>query len=278
MNASIERPINTSLSHRLVRRYRGARGPLGWLVHRAEVERARRARPPGGRINGIIAAFAIDHPRAVVVEVGAHDGVQRDPLRRYLLTEKWTAYMLEPVPAVYERLRRNVRRVPGARPLNLAIGAVDGPTPFFQVRPPTPGETLWPWYDALGSFNRDVVLSHTHLIPDIAARIFSVEIPTATAATFLATHQLDRIDLLHIDTEGYDLHVLEQFDIALLQPFVVIYEHWHLSEVERDRASALLVESGYSVVVEGLDTAGVRLDYLNDASSAMGSHGGRLPS
>jgi FkbM family methyltransferase len=221
-------------------------------------------------IHAVTAAFASDHPRAVVIEVGAHDGIQRDPLRRHVLTCDWTTYLLEPVPAVFEKLQRNVRFVDGAHPVNVAIAGQDRPLPFFQVRPPEPGEEVWPWYDALGSFDREVVLSHVEQIPDIAERIVSVDVPALTARTFLADHAIDRVDLLQIDTEGYDLVVLEQFDIASLQPFLVIYEHWHLDDDQRGAAERLLASAGYELRSEGLDTIAMRRDRACEGSSAMG--------
>jgi FkbM family methyltransferase len=227
-------------------------------------------------VHGVTAAFAADHPDALVVEVGAHDGIQRDPLRRHVLTSSWTTYLLEPVPTVFERLRRNVRFIPGAHPVNVAIAEEDGALPFYLVRPPGPGEDIWPWHDALGSFDKDVVLSHSELIPDIADRIETSFVPTSTGQTFMTTYGIDHIDLLQIDTEGYDLKVLEQFDIRTLRPRVVIFEHWHLDEAERSASHKLLSGAGYEIAMEGLDTIAVRDDCAGDPTTALGSAWSRL--
>ena len=257
--------------HRVARHLRGTPGPVGWVVHRLEVLRARRAPRGKGLIASVVAAFASDHPRAVVVEVGAHDGIQRDPLRRYVITCDWTTYLLEPDPLVFEKLRRNVRFVRGARPVNAAIATADGPLPFYSVRPPDKGDDIWPWYDALGSFDRDVVLSHAAQIPDIADRVTTTDVPAITGATFLDRYRVTTVDLLQVDTEGFDLVVLEQLDPGTLQPLVVIYEHWHLDAAERAAAERLLRDAGYEIRSEGLDTLAVRSDYARDGSTAMGA-------
>ena len=247
---------------RVARRLRSVPGPLGALVHRLDVYRAKRYRPGGGIVERTVEAFASEHPEATVLVIGAHDGAQRDPLRPYLLTRNWRAYLLEPVPDVYRKLVSNTRRLSGVTALNVAISVSDGSLPFYTVRPPGPGEDLWPWYDALGSFDRSVIASHTEFIPDIEDRITETQVQAMRGETFLRRHQIDHVDLLQVDTEGHDLEVLRQLDLAELKPAVVVYEHWHLDEPDREAAVALLAEAGYEARAEGLDTVCVHHERL----------------
>ncbi len=244
---------------RWARRMRGQAGPSGWIVHRLDQRRARRRPTGASRIEDAIEAFAASYPEATVVVVGANDGIKRDPLRPHLLTRDWTSYLLEPVPHVYEALCRNTRWIPGAIPVNVAIADRDGELPFYTVRPPGPGETVWPWYDALGSFDREVVLSHHELIPDIEQRLVTTTVPAVTFDRFVAEHGIDHLDLLLIDTEGHDFEVLSQVDLDALAPAMVVYEHHHLRPDVRRRAEDLLHRAGYRTLAEGLDTMAVRM-------------------
>ena len=41
------------------------------------------------------------------------------------------------------------------------------------------------------------------------------------------------IDLLQIDTEGFDYEVLKMFDFNTYRPVIIQYEHFHLSMEEQ---------------------------------------------
>jgi hypothetical protein len=56
---------------------------------------------------------------------------------------------------------------------------------------------------------------------------------------------IDKIDLLHVDTEGHDYRILRQLDFARFSPALVIYEHKHLTTEERIAARQLLQSRGY---------------------------------
>ena len=64
------------------------------------------------------------------------------------------------------------------------------------------------------------------------------------------------VDVLQIDTEGYDYQVLRHFDFASSRPQVVMFEHRHLSQDDRDAADNLLVMHGYSLKRHEFDTLG----------------------
>jgi len=63
-----------------------------------------------------------------------------------------------------------------------------------------------------------------------------------------------RLDLLLIDTEGYDLELLELFDFERFRPDIVRFEHVHLSRADWDEAVELLARRGYRVLREEYDT------------------------
>src|SRR5574342_485666 len=47
-------------------------------------------------------------PEAQVVQIGSNDGITRDPLGRLLRKKKgWKAVLVEPVPYLFERLKKN---------------------------------------------------------------------------------------------------------------------------------------------------------------------------
>src|SRR6266446_2198869 len=65
--------------------------------------------------------------------------------------------------------------------------------------------------------------------------------------SLVARYKVPRIDLIVIDTEGYDLEILRQLDLLRFKPDLIVYEHKHLNELERTIAADLLIANGYSV-------------------------------
>jgi hypothetical protein len=62
------------------------------------------------------------------------------------------------------------------------------------------------------------------------------------------------VDLLAIDTEGYDWEILRTIDLARWHPRVLIYEHYHLDDADRAGCRAHVEAAGYETMEEGFDT------------------------
>lgn len=201
-------------------------------------------------------AFADRRPDAAFVEIGSNDGVQHDFLRPFILEREWRGVMVEPVPYVFERLRRNYGSVERVQLENAAISDRDGVLPFFYLRPPAPAERdeLPSWYDGIGSFSREVVESHANHIPDIESRIVEAEVPALTFESLCRKHGLSDIDLILIDAEGYDHRILRSIDLAERHPTVLVYEHYHLDPGDRRECEERVREFGYETMQEGFDT------------------------
>ena len=86
-----------------------------------------------------------------------------------------------------------------------------------------------------------------------SGRIDEIEVEAITFRTLLTRTQIDRIDMLVIDTEGYDFEILKMVDFSLVRPALVRFEHIHLSSGDRSRAIALLSSHGYAVGRDEID-------------------------
>ena len=216
--------------------------------------RTRLTPAPRSVLDPVLEAVSLALPQVRFIQVGANDGEQQDPLHDAIRRFGWSGIMVEPVPFVFERLQRTSGALPGVILENVAIAADDGEAPFHHLTPAGPGGEVPAWADGLGSFSLEVIRSHREAIPDIEQRIVTTVVPTMTFDRLRATHGVDRLDVLHVDTEGYDLEILRLVDLDRLRPVVVVYEHHHLSPAERAAAHALLEVAGYDLVEYGLDT------------------------
>jgi FkbM family methyltransferase len=204
----------------------------------------------------LLSVFADEHPRALFVEVGSNDGLQHDPLRPFIVDREWRGIMVEPVPYVFERLRRTYEANPRIAIENVAIADRDASLPFYYLREAALDEraVLPGWYDGIGSFSLQTVLSHSRHIPDIEHRVIAGEVPCLTFESLCEKHGVQQLDLLLIDTEGYDREVLRGIDLERWSPRLLVFEHYHLSPGDRSACTAQLAEAGYELLSEGFDT------------------------
>lgn len=185
------------------------------------------------------------------VQVGAHNGVSGDPIHDLVRRHGWRGVLVEPVPYLFEQLRRNYAGVPGLILDPRAVAEDTTPRRLYRLRPNNDG--LPDWYDQLGSFDLNVVLKHRDAIPNIEDYLVSDEVPCVPLSTLMAEHGVTRLDLLIIDVEGYDYHILRQLDFTRFVPPVIVYEKKHLSDDDLARSLELLHGWGYRVLDCGPD-------------------------
>lgn len=220
--------------------------------------RRRRSQASADVAATLVAAFARARPRATFVQVGSNDGVRLDPLRDTILKRRWNGVMVEPVPYIFERLRRNYADIDRVRTENVAIADHDGTQALYYI-PEAPNDDRLPmWYDQLASFRRDVLLKHIDEIPDIENRIRTIDVPCLTFDSLCRRHHITLVDLVHIDTEGYDWEVVSSIDLERLAPTVILFEHYHMDRDSYRLCTEHLRAHGYELLPIGMDTMCVR--------------------
>lgn len=139
------------------------------------------------------------HP--VIIDAGANDGETVAAFLRRFPGARILAF--EPYGPSYQSLRRRFRDVPPVETLNVALGAANG-TAHLHL------------------YSGHRMNSLLRLDPDPAnpmARGFAaageVTVPVATVDGVAAERRLPRIDILKIDTQGYDLEVLRGAAVQL---------------------------------------------------------------
>jgi FkbM family methyltransferase len=219
--------------------------------------------PLGRKINQTYRAWKTDvswHLRralrqqknAWVVQIGSNDGSTNDPIRALLLAHPaWQALCIEPVPFLFQKLVKNYPSEARFHFENVAISASAGTSRFFYVSPEAIKHLpdLPAWYDQLGSFDRHHITKH--LGGALEQFIVSQDVPTLSLPEVLARHRIPQIDLLHIDTEGYDWMILRQLDLTKYRPKAILFEHHHLSEADKILAREFLKD--YSIKQFGED-------------------------
>jgi FkbM family methyltransferase len=200
----------------------------------------------------VLAQYVVESPDLTFLQIGAFDGRQADPLYQFIVRHHWRGVLVEPMPDAFSRLREAYQDEPQVQLQNVAVAQTDGQRTLYHLRRDAAG--LPAWAPMLASFDRDVVLRHGAQIPNIAEFLETTEVPCVTLSTLLARTGLDRVDLLQIDTEGWDYEILKLVDFTQMRPAIINYEHAHLSPDDWDAAVGLLVRNGYRVGIGPFDT------------------------
>jgi FkbM family methyltransferase len=224
-------------------RHAGSRWNAALSAFLLEIEITRGVDFRRNEADRLIALFGEIFPDAFVVQIGANDGVAGDPLAEGFRKTRWSGLLVEPVPHLYEMLRTRYRDRPGVRIERAAVSTHDGEAALYRVRT-VPGESP-EWFNQLATLDREVLLKHRSSIPEIDSLLVEERVSTVQLDTLLTRHEVSRIDLLVIDTEGHDFEVLRALDFARFHPTLVMFEHQHLTDGDKQAAYALLETAGY---------------------------------
>jgi FkbM family methyltransferase len=201
----------------------------------------------------VISQYRVTHPQISFLQVGAFDGISADPIYPLLEKHRLHGILVEPQRDAFERLKMNYAHFePEAFLLvNAAIGAHDGTAVLYRIKPDAPGPS---WLPGIASFDRAVVMKHSAVVPNLESFIRSEEVRCMTFATLFKETGIQRIDLLMIDAEGYDVEILRLFDIPSHKPAIIHFEHKHLSVADHQQSLGTLVDLGYKFVISGENT------------------------
>jgi FkbM family methyltransferase len=199
--------------------------------------------------------FALrDRPSPVLVEVGANDGRTGDPLYHLIRNSRHgQALLIEPVPYLFDRLRITYSGLPHCILANVAIAPTAGTMPIYYIDPRARERSpnLPPYFEELASFNKQRI---ENVLGRSAASLLCERLVRTTPLTILlAEHQITHVDLLQIDTEGYDYVVLKTFPFETMKPLLVCFEHRYLCDSDRKSATSLLADYGYKIEKWGKD-------------------------
>ena len=235
----------------------------GRILRRIVAPLRRRPAPAPPPLERLIEEFGAAYPRATFVQVGSNDGVQLDPLRRQVHERQWSGVMVEPMPAIFRRLEDNYGDQPRVRLANVAIATENGMRTMFYIPEAADESQLPVWYQALASFNKDVLLQHRSEIPDIDQLIAETEVRCVTFDMLCSQHGVQSVDLIHTDTEGYDFEIIKMIDIRSLAPKIVLFEHYHMDRDTYEACLAHLRSFGYEDLAVGMDTVCLHPDAIN---------------
>jgi len=168
-------------------------------------------------------------------QVGANDGKSGDPFFHLVNLLKWNGIMFEPVP--YKN-NKNIYLE------NKALTIEGGELKFYYLKKSN-NPNLPQWYDQIGSFNLEVLKKHKSSIPDFENLLTHSEVKTTNFDEIIKKYKLKNIDLIFIDTEGYDYEIIKMIPFEKISPSIILFEHKHLSKKDFNESLKILTNLGY---------------------------------
>lgn len=158
------------------------------------------------------------------VQIGANDGKSFDPLYQFVTTypDQMRVLLLEPVREYFEELTENYAGFDNVTLLNIAIHNTQREMTIYRANSADIDRGELPtWAKGIASFD-----PNHHAISEIDERFMIAEtVRCTTLESLLREHDIGRLDLLHIDTEGYDAEIVLNLDFRQIKPKVIRFEH-----------------------------------------------------
>lgn len=249
---------------------RGALRRLGYNIHRitpTEAPAEASADEPAYTEVEVFPLAMIDliHRRngdVFFIQAGAHDGLTYDPIRPFVSEYNLPGILIEPQPKIFAQLVENYR---GAKNLifeNAALAHQDGEVSLYTF---AEGSALPEHATMLASFRRDALVHNGHAYK---GEVVETRVPAITLSSLLKKHNVTRVDVLQMDTEGFDFEIIKMIDFDIIKPSIISFESAFLSIPERHACNRLLSSHGYRLATFHVDTVAVLQSNYREALHA----------
>jgi FkbM family methyltransferase len=159
------------------------------------------------------------------LQIGANDGKTTDPIYSLVLQHNLKGICLEPIPSYFNQLKETYANQKNINLLNLAVGDKDGIMKMYKVKDQALVE-LPNWTKGIASKNPNHhkrTKVPKHLMEEVVVQSISVK-------SLFSQYPIQRLTLLIIDTEGYDVGILNQILDEGVRPKIIYFEHLYTYE------------------------------------------------
>ena len=183
------------------------------------------------------------------LQIGAMDGVSHDELNSYIMCFDWEGVLVEPLPDMFERLVSNYDQKYGLQFECSAITEQDGETEMHRVPPGT--ENAPEWADGCST-----LVPEKH-IDFLVPMMIKEKVKTMSLKSLVEKYNLQDVNFVQIDTEGYDFKIFMQMD-GLINPDLIKVEIAHVTYTNAVYMRYVLEQKGYKVFIDNYDLIAYR--------------------
>ncbi len=203
------------------------------------------------------------HKTLTFVQIGANDGIMNDPIYQFNVENKdvVSGFVIEPLPDIFEKLVKNYKQCSGIIPFNLAIHAAKKEMILHRVKSEY-AVKIPAFARGIASFDANH-WKKTALVPS-DDYMEQIKVKCVSFADFMKSNSIDNLDLLLLDTEGYDYEILMSIDFNKIKPRIIRFEHGIRNQVMTTNKFIHLCKHlnsyGYQIIAESYDATAYLLD------------------
>lgn len=199
-----------------------------------------------------------------VMQVGANDGKSDDFLRSSI-NKDTKVLLIEPIESAFLDLKNNYSDFTNVEFINKAIDIEKGKKKIYSVNP-----THYDYYEkkykskdvswltVLASFEESHLINHG-VKP---YHIYSTDVDCTTFKDLIEQYNFNKLDLLIIDTEGYDNVLVKNFiEDTKIRP-LIIFEWIHMKKNDAKNVIELLEANNYKFFKLNKDLICIQNNYF----------------
>lgn len=192
------------------------------------------------------------------IQIGACDGKQFDPIYKQVTSNQLAGLLVEPIPHLFNKLQKNYTNNVNLAFENSAITTYDGNIQMFTIT--EEGLKVLPsWAIGISSIHDDkngigekYWNEHQEKHPDkdkvnfelIKKHRIKLDVNALTLSSLYSKHQINKVDLMVLDTEGHEYSILNQLKDLNTLPKLIRFEISNIKNEYGDITN-LLCELGY---------------------------------
>ncbi len=197
-------------------------------------------------VNSVLSVYfeELSSQNVNVIIVGANSGAPKDLLFDYLHLENVTAVLVEPISELLEELKSKLVVRKNLHFENSAVDTRLRKRVLYRLK----GAAEFPvWSEGLASFNKRVLLSHGNQLKGMKKYVVEEVVNCITFESLVKKYSLSSINVLQIDTEGYDYEIVKNINFEKHKPDIMIIEYLHITVYEYYSLIKLLQDQNYKV-------------------------------
>jgi FkbM family methyltransferase len=199
----------------------------------------RHGQMPYSQPNDAFMSISVNKMPVQFLQVGAMDGVSYDPIHSFIRQFGWQGVLVEPLPDMLERARNNYKGCDGLIFENIAITEQFETKKLYRIEPETIIKNKLPdWLKGMSTFSETKLNNYQPFVS-------VVEVDCMPLMKLIERNQFTKIDILQIDTEGYDYKVFKQLDFNIFKPTLINLEIVNLNPKELELLEKDLMQQNY---------------------------------
>ena len=198
------------------------------------------------------------------LQIGANDGILVDPMYEFVCRNqrRVSGLLVEPVGIHFSKLKSNYSGIPSIIAVRRAIHNFEKTMTLYVAKETTNNKRNVA-VAGLSSFNKNHLLQHGSLDD---TDIVEEQVQCSSVQELLQEYNFMDINILVIDTEGYDFQILENLDLSQIKPKIVLFEHGLAAEtmtsIELQSLCDKFNKFGYQVSIVNNDAIAIQTKFI----------------